>query len=111
MNLQPRNDYILVQRIEDAPRGTIIVPDVAKEKSIKGKVLAVGPGKYIEGVNGNQVRRPLEVKVGDTVFFNSRWNDFGADHYTTDLQTEARYRIERERLHLVQEADVFLVVK
>lgn len=106
--IQPLRDYILVQR-EPAPAksSSIIIPDIAKEKSIIGTVLAVGPGKMVEGVNGNLVRRPLDVQIGDRVHFNSKWNETGSGdgHYSTDSETEG------ERLHLVQEADVFLVIR
>ena len=106
--IKPMHDYVLIQRIEEKQEGLIIQPDIAKEKGIKGKVLAVGPGKLIEGVNGGMVRRPLDVKPGDVVLFNSKWNDFAGDHYTTSSYVEATTNAEREKLHLVQEADIFL---
>lgn len=99
--IQPRNDYILIERIDSPPKSLIIVPDIAKEKGIIGIVRAVGPGKWIEGINGGYVRRTPEVKTGDMVLFNSRWNDLGSNHETVDYQFN-------ERLHLVQEADIFV---
>ncbi len=67
MKFKPLNDRILLQRLEAEEKslGGIIIPDNAKEKPMQGKVIAVGEGKHLE--NG-QVR-PLEVKVGQTVFF------------------------------------------
>jgi co-chaperonin GroES (HSP10) len=104
--IEPMNDYILVERLpEPEQKGRIIIPDVAQEKGIKGKVLAVGPGKWIEGINGGRVRRTPEVKPGDFVLFNSKWNDFAGDHYD-DLPIGSD-----PRLHLVQEADVFLKIQ
>lgn len=104
------NDYVLIQRIEEKPKGVIVAPDVAKEKGIKGKVLAVGPGKWVEGINGDcLVRRKPEVKPGDVVYFNSKWNDFAGDHYTTSSYVEARTNAERDKIHLVQEADIFAI--
>lgn len=101
----------MVQRVaNEKPKGAIVVPEIATENGIKGKVLAVGPGKWIEGVNGDLVQRPLEVKPGDLVYFNSKWNDFAGDHYVTSSYVEARTGAERERLHLIQEADIFAVV-
>ena len=71
----PRNDYVLIERLESVTHsGLIVIPDVAKERSMTGKVIAVGPGKLVEGVNGGQVRKPVEVKPGDVVYFNSKWD-------------------------------------
>lgn len=105
MNIQPMNDYILVQRYQEPQKGVIVRPDVSQEKSIKGKVLAVGPGKMVDGE-----RQPLDVKPGDVVLFNSTWNDFAGDHYTTSSYVEARTNAERDRLHLIKENDVFGLV-
>ena len=109
--IEPRNDYVLIQRIDEPLKGRIIAPDVAQEKGIKGRVLKVGPGKWIEGINGGMVRRKPEVEVGQIVWFNSKWNDFAADHYSTEAQMEARHHVERDKLHLVQESDIFLKAK
>lgn len=98
--IEPRNDMVLIERIEDKRMGRILFPDIAKEKSIKGKILAVGPGKMIEGINGGMVRRPPEVKVGDIVLFNSKWSDFSGSHYADD-------QIHDKNLHLVMEGDIF----
>lgn len=99
----PRNDLVLIERIEEPQTGLIYIPDVAKEKSMKGRVLAVGPGKYVEGVNGNQVRRPVEAKVGEIWYFNSKWSDLSPTHYVDD-------QISDRKLHLVMEADLLLKV-
>jgi len=100
----PRNDLVLIERIDAPPTGVIVVPDIAQEKSILGKVLAVGPGKMIEGVNGDWVRRPPEVRVGDIVYFNSKWSEFAGSHYSDDQVAFD------DHLHLVFEADIFLKV-
>lgn len=67
MKLRPLNDRVLVKRVETEEKtaGGIIIPETAKEKPMEGEVVAVGEGRVLE--NG-QVR-PLEVKVGDRVFF------------------------------------------
>jgi chaperonin GroES len=67
MKVKPLYDRILVKRIEEKEqkRGTIIIPDTAKEKPMEGKVIAVGGGKIDD--NGKKV--PLEVKAGDRVLF------------------------------------------
>lgn len=65
--LKPLNDHILVEPIrEEKKKGGIILPDtVEKERSEKGKVVAVGPGKRDK--DGKRV--PLDVKKGDVVLF------------------------------------------
>jgi chaperonin GroES len=67
MNVRPLHDRLIVQRVEDAaPRkGSIIIPDSAKEKPQQGKVLAAGLGK----ANAVGKRVPLDVKAGDTILF------------------------------------------
>jgi chaperonin GroES len=67
MQLKPIGDKVVVEVI-DEPQTTasgIVLPDSAKEKSQRGKVVAVGSGKLLD----NGERAPLEVKVGDTVVF------------------------------------------
>jgi chaperonin GroES len=67
MEIRPLNDRILVLRIEEEEKtsGGIIIPDTAKEKPQKGKVVAVGPGK----LDDDGKRIPLEVKKEDRVLF------------------------------------------
>ncbi|HEX5045208.1 MAG TPA: co-chaperone GroES [Candidatus Polarisedimenticolaceae bacterium] len=67
MKVKPLHDRILVQRIEEKEqkRGSIIIPDTAKEKPMEGKVIAVGAGRLEK--DGKRI--PLEVKVGDRVLF------------------------------------------
>ncbi len=63
----PLHDRILVQRLEESEtmRGSIIIPDSAKEKPSQGKVISVGKGKS----NDEGKVFPLDVKSGDTVLF------------------------------------------
>ena len=67
MKIQPLNDHILVEPIrEEKKKGGIILPDtVEKERSEKGKVIAVGPGKRDK--DGKRVS--VDVKRGDVVLF------------------------------------------
>lgn len=67
MKLEPLNDRVLVKRLESEEKtaGGLFIPDTAKEKPSKGKVVAVGPGKTEEGK-----RVPMAVKPGDDVLFN-----------------------------------------
>lgn len=67
MKLKPLNDRILVKRLEQEEKtaGGIIIPDSAKEKPMKGEVVAAGPGKLDE--SGKRIE--LGVKEGDAVLF------------------------------------------
>jgi chaperonin GroES len=67
MKIRPLHDRIVVKRVEEEKTspGGIVIPDTAKEKPIRGEVIAVGNGKLLD--NG-QVRA-LDVKVGDKVLF------------------------------------------
>jgi chaperonin GroES len=68
MKLRPLADRIVVKRIEEeeVKKGGIIIPDTAKEKPQKGKVIAVGPGR----LDDQGKRMPMEVKEGDIVLFS-----------------------------------------
>ena len=65
MSIKPLHDRVVVKPIEadEISAGGIVIPDSAKEKSTKGEVVAVGPGKPLD--NGS-VRAP-SLKVGDKV--------------------------------------------
>ena len=67
MKIRPINDCVLVIREEEEQKsaGSIVIPDTAKEKPQRGKVVAAGPGKV--GEDGNRI--PLEVKSGDRILF------------------------------------------
>lgn len=67
MSLRPLHDRIIVERLaeDEKTSGGIIIPDSAKEKPQRGKVIAVGKGKVSE--DGKV--RALDVKAGDTVLF------------------------------------------
>ena len=69
MGLKPLGDRIIVERqsAEDKTAGGILLPDTAKNKPQRGKVLAVGPGKQLK--DGS--RQALQVKEGDTVLFTA----------------------------------------
>ncbi|QDV89339.1 10 kDa chaperonin [Phycisphaerae bacterium RAS2] len=67
INIKPLDDRIVVEQHEAEERtaGGIVLPDNAKEKPTRGKVLAVGPGKLLDSGN----RGPLSVRVGDDVYY------------------------------------------
>lgn len=67
MKIRPLHDRVVVCRVEEelTTAGGIVIPDNAKEKPMRGKVVAVGAGKVLE--NGDV--RALAVKVDDVVLF------------------------------------------
>ena len=67
MKVRPLHDRILVKREDEGEEkiGGIIIPDTAKEKPQRGKVVAVGNGKVTE--EGKRVA--LDVKSGDRILF------------------------------------------
>jgi chaperonin GroES len=96
MKIKPLSDRIVVQRVEQEEQtaGGILLPDTAKQKPQRGKVLAVGPGKMLK--DGS--RKPLQVKAGDTILFTSWAGDEFRDK-------------NREELLVMREEDVLAVVE
>ena len=96
MNVQPLADRLLVKRIEEeeTKRGGIIIPDTAKEKPQKGKVLAVGDGRWDED---GEKRIPLDVAEGDEVLYSK----YGGTDITVD----------GEDLLVLRESDVLAKVE
>jgi chaperonin GroES len=90
MKFRPLHDRILVRRLEedDKTAGGIIIPDTAKEKPMKGEVLAVGPGAR----NKKGALVPMEVKVGDQILFG-KWSG-------------NEVKIDGEELMIMGESDV-----
>ena len=67
MKIKPLQDRVIVKRVDEEEKtaGGIIIPDSAKEKPQQGKILAVGPGKILEG----GTKLDMTVKEGDLVLF------------------------------------------
>ena len=93
--VKPLADRVVVKVLsgEEKTKGGIVLPDTAKEKPQKGKVLAVGPGRVLE--NGQRVA--LEVKEGDKVLF--------AKYGGTEIELDGK------DLMILQERDVLAVLK
>ncbi len=67
MDLKPLGDRVIVEVLEEeeVTASGIVLPDTAKEKPQRGKVLAVGAGRWEDGK-----RVPLEVGEGDEVVYS-----------------------------------------
>lgn len=67
MNVRPLNDRVLVKRLEEETKtaGGLFIPDSAKEKPTRGRVIAVGNGK----LNDDGVRKTLDVQKDDEILF------------------------------------------
>src|SRR5499433_2879766 len=96
MKLRPMGDRVIVQRQESQERtaGGILLPDSAKNKPQRGKVLAVGPGRLLK----DGTRRGVQVKEGDTVLFTS----WAGDEFREGSRTDT--------ILLMREEDILAVV-
>ncbi len=65
--IKPLDDRVVIEQIEaeETTAGGIVLPDTAKEKPQRGKVVALGPGKLLD----NGERAAIGLKVGDEVLF------------------------------------------
>ena len=87
VQLEPMNDKVVVEREEssDVTAGGIVLPDSAREKPQRGKVVAVGGGKLLDSGE----RGALSVAVGDEVIYGK----YGGSEVEVD---GAEYKILRE---------------
>jgi chaperonin GroES len=89
VSLKPLADRVLVEaaQAEEKTAGGIIIPDTAKEKPQRGKVIAVGSGKKDE---------PLTVKIGDSVLYGK--------YAGTEIN------IEGKEFLIMRESDIFAIL-
>ncbi len=96
MKLKPMNDYLLIEPLkeDEVTKGGIVIPETAREeRAIKGKVIAVGPGK----LNDKGERIPLTIKEGQQVIFKK---------YAPD-----EIKIDDKEYYFVREDDILAVVE
>jgi chaperonin GroES len=95
LKIRPLHDRVIVKRLEEerTSAGGIVIPDSAAEKPIRGKIIAVGKGKILEGGDV----RPLDVKVGDHVLFGK--------------YSGTEVKVEGEELLVMREEDVMAVIE
>lgn len=89
MNIKPLADRVLVEpaAAEEKTAGGIIIPDTAKEKPMRGVIVAVGDGKKDE---------PITVKVGDTVLYGK--------YAGTELTVDGKDYL------IMREADIYAII-
>lgn len=94
MNLKPLDDRVVVAPLsaEEKTAGGIVLPDAAKEKPQRGKVLAVGPGRLLDSGE----RCPVAVKVGDEVLFSK----YGG----TEIE------VDKKEVKILRESDILAKV-
>jgi chaperonin GroES len=95
IKLKPLQDRVIVKQTEaeEKTKSGIVLPDAAKEKPTKGKVIAVGPGKLDD--NG----KPMEIglRVGDTIYYGK--------YSGTDVE------VNQEKFVILREHDVLGVLE
>ena len=95
VKLQPLGDRVVVQRdtSEETTAGGIVLPDSAKDKPARGRVVSVGDGRMLD----NGKRCAVQVKPGDRVIFSS---------YAGET-----FKVSDEELLLMREDDILAVIE
>lgn len=94
MKIKPLSDRVVVKPAppDEKVQGGIIIPDTAKEKPQKGKIVAVGPGKASD--TGKII--PMGIKVGDTVLYGK--------------YSGTEVTIDNEDYLIVRESDILAII-
>lgn len=94
INLKPLGNRVVVEPVEqeEMTAGGIVLPETAKEKPQKGKILSVGPGDRDE--DGKRIA--MDVKVGDTVLF--------AKYSGTE------FKVDGKKLLILRETDLLAII-
>jgi chaperonin GroES len=95
MKLKPLGNRVVVEPLEseEVTAGGIVLPETAKEKPQKGKVLSAGPGERDD--DGDYI--PLDVKAGDTVLF--------AKYAGTEI------KLDGKKLLILRESDLLAIIE
>ncbi len=96
MKIRPLADKVLVQRLdaESVTSGGIVLPESAKEKPQRGKIVSVGKGKALK----DGTVRKVQVKKGDEVLFSSYSGTeikIGGKEYTIMDESEIMAIVEK----------------
>ncbi|MCW1971147.1 MAG: co-chaperone GroES [Anaerolineae bacterium] len=96
LNIRPLADRVVVQSVEEEDQtfagGKLVLPETAKEKPQKGKIVAAGAGRKDE--DGDAI--PMEVKVGDIVLY--------AKYAGTEI------KIDGKKLLILKESDILAII-
>lgn len=94
LKVRPLDDRVVVEGLEaeEKTAGGILLPDTAKQKPQRGRVLAVGPGKLLD----NGQRSTLNVAKGDEVIFGR--------YAGTDIE------VDRREIKILRETDILAKV-
>ena len=95
MKIRPLADKVLVQRLEAETKtaGGIVLPDTAKEKPQRGKIVSVGEGKLLD----DGTRQKVQVKKGQIVLFTS--------YAGTEI------KIEGKEYLIMNESDIMAIIE
>ena len=95
MKIRPLADRVLVERLEAETRtaGGIVLPDSAKEKPQRGKIVSVGEGKLLD----DGTRQKVQVKKGQNVLFTS--------YAGTEI------KIEGKEYLIMDESDIMAIIE
>lgn len=93
-NLKPLNDRVLIKPLKEDEKTSsgIFIPQTAEEKSDKGEIIAVGPGKLLK----NGERAAMSVKPGDKVLFKK---------YSAE-----EIKINKQEYLIVAEEDILAII-
>lgn len=94
MTLKPLGNRVVVEPIEseEVTAGGIVLPETAKEKPQKGKILSIGPGERDD--QGERI--PMDVAAGDVVLF--------AKYAGTEI------KVDGKKLLILKESDILAIV-
>ena len=94
VKVRPLGDRVMVERLEagEMKKGSLYIPDTAKEKPQEGKVVAVGPGRF----DDEGKRRAVDVKIGDRILFGK--------YSGTDV------KIDDKEYVIMREEDIFAIL-
>src|ERR1700748_1719189 len=92
--IRPLEDRVVMQQMEaeEKTAGGIVLPDTAKEKPQRGKVIAVGPGRLLDSGE----RAPIAVSIGDEVLF--------AKYGGTEIE------VDKQDIKILRESDILAKV-
>ena len=95
LNLKPLGSRVVIEPIEteDVTAGGIVLPETAKEKPQRGKILSAGAGDRDE--NGKRI--PMDVQIGNIVLF--------AKYAGTEI------KVDGKKLLILKESDILAIVE